>query len=108
MKPDSNTREVLLLTTSTFSKRQLCETDAPEKNKTHTPAEQLEAACWNGLLEEVLTGIIEGSSTANKIFLWQVQMEKFYLRLSMGDCPPAFEKRYTLDPHIFLCEQEMN
>ena len=108
MKPDSNTREVLLLTTSTFSKRQLCETDVQEKNATHTPAEQLEAACWNGLLEEVLTGITEGSSTANKIFLWQVQMEKSYLHLSMGECPPVFEKQFMLNPQIFLHEHVMN
>ena len=85
MKPGSNIREILLLTTTSFSKRQLCETDAPEKNITRSPAEQLEAACWNGLLDEMLKGVIQISSPADKLFLWQVEMEKSYLRLTMGD-----------------------
>ena len=108
MKPDSNTREILLLTTSSFSKRQLCETDSQEKNSVPDPAEQLEAACWNGLLEEILNGVITPASPGNKLFLWQVEKEESCLRLSMGDCPPEFEKQFTIDPHIFLPVQELN
>jgi hypothetical protein len=108
MKPDSDTREILLLTTSSFSKRQLSETDAQEKNSTPNSAEQLEAACWNGLLEEILSGIITPSSAGNKLYLWQVEKEESCLRLSMGDCPPVFEKQFTIDPHIFLPVQEWN
>jgi hypothetical protein len=104
----SDTREILLLTTTSFSKRQLCETDPKEKNINRTPAEQLEAACWNGLLGEVLKGVMEISPVTNKLFLWQVDKEKSYLRLSLSDSPPVFDKQFTLDPHIFLSEQEMN
>lgn len=106
MKPGSNTIEILLSTTSSFSKRQLCETDAQEKNRIPNPAEQLEAACWNGLLEEILNGII--SPTENKLYLWQVEKEEGCLRLSMGDTPPVFEKQFTIDPNIFLAVQEWN
>ena len=108
MKPGSNSREILLLTTTSYSKRQLCEMDAPEKNNIHNPAEQLEAACWNGLLDDILQGTFEPLAQGNKIFLWQVEKEDSFLRISMGEIPPEFERQYTLDPHIFLIEQELN
>ena len=108
MKPESTTREVLLLTTTSFSKRQLCEKDGKEREQLPDPAEQLEAACWNGLLDDILRGTNPSPSGDNKLFLWQVEKEKSFLRLSMGDCPPVFEKRFTLDPHIFLYFREMN
>jgi hypothetical protein len=98
----------LLLTTSSFSKRQLSETDATDKNRIPTPAEQLEAACWNGLLEDILKGVITPSTAGNKLFLWQVEKEASCLRLSMGDCPPVFEKEFTIDPHVFLATHELN
>ena len=109
MKPDSNSREILLLTTTSFSKRQLCERDSKENNSLPNPAEQLEAACWNGLLDEILTGINEPSAkVGEKLFLWNVENESSYLRLSMGDCPPSFEKEFSLNAHEFLSEQEWN
>ena len=108
MHPSSITREILMMTTTSFSKRQLCETDAEERNSHIAPAEQLEAACWNGLLYELLPEIMHKPSDGEKLYLWQIQMRKSYLRLSMGTCPPVLEKQFTLDPHIFLCNQELN
>lgn len=54
MKTDSIIQEIWLMTTTTFSKRQLCEMNSQEGNRCVIPAEQLEAACWNGLLDELL------------------------------------------------------
>jgi hypothetical protein len=107
MKNNSVFREILFVTTTSFSKRQLCETDAEERGSNLAPAEQLEAACWNGLVDEVLPETMHFPFT-QKLFLWQIEMRKSYLRLSMGLCPPFLEEEYTLDPYNFLYSQEMN
>ena len=67
MKPNPIIREILLVTTTTFSKRQLCETDVQDKNSQLTPAEQLEAACWNGLVYELLPEIMQKRSDNEKV-----------------------------------------
>jgi hypothetical protein len=107
MKNNSIFREILFVTTTSFSKRQLCETDAMERDRNLAPAEQLEAACWNGLVDEVLPETMHLPFT-QKLFLWQIETRKSYLRLSMGLCPPVLEEEYTLDPYNFLYSQEMN
>ena len=107
MKNNSIFREILFVTTTSFSKRQLCETDAGERDSNLAPAEQLEAACWNGLVDEMLPEIMHLPFT-QKLFLWQVEMRKSYLRLSMGLSAPSLEEEYTLDPYNFLYSQEMN
>jgi hypothetical protein len=108
MKPTIINQEILLVTRTSFSKRQLCEMDAQDKNSNLAPEEQLEAACWNGLVDELLPEIVHQSSYDEKLFLWQVEMRTSYLRISIGVCPPVLEEQFTLDPHIFLCTQEMN
>jgi hypothetical protein len=107
MKNNLIFREILFVTTTSFSKRQLCEIDAQDRVGNLAPEEQLEAACWNGLVDEVLPETMHLPFT-QKLFLWQVEMRKSYLRLSMGIRAPELEKQYALDPHNFLCKQEMN
>ena len=108
MKPNSFTREILLVTTSSFSQRQFCEKDSHDESSHVAPAEQLEAACWNGLLNELLPEIMNDSSCDEKIYLWQVEMRGSYLRLSLGASNPDFETQFTIDPAISICEKEMN
>jgi hypothetical protein len=53
--------------------------------------------------------MVPTGSGENKQFLWQVEKEKNFFKIKYGrDCPPVFEKRFTLDPHVFLYFQEMN
>src|SRR5437773_7575832 len=73
MKPNSFTQEILLVTTSSFSQMPFCARDSKDKSSHLSPAEQLEAACWNGLLSEVLPEIMQDSPCAEKIYLWQVK-----------------------------------
>jgi len=109
MKPISVNREILLVTTSSFAQRPFCETESPEGTNGLAPAEQLEAACWNGLMSELLPEILSSSSTLEeKIFLWQVETRTSYLKLNLGASNPEFERQFTIDPGVFVCEKNMN
>jgi len=103
-----NTVEILMFTTTSFSKRRLCEINEQEESSNLTHAEELEAACWNGLLDEMLSEIIQRHSSNNRLFIWQVETRKTFLRINIGVSLLVPEIRFTLDPHIFLSEQELN
>ena len=108
MRPISFSREILVVTTSSFAQKELCERDSRDESSQLTPTEQLEAACWNGLLNELLPEIMIDFGCDEEIYLWQVETSSSYLRLSLGALNPDFTSDFTIDPHILLHEKEMN
>ena len=88
MNTSSILQEILLITNTTFSKRQLCETDRKDKIRSLSPVQQLETACWNSLLDELLPEIMLQPTPHKKLYLWQVEKRKFSLSLVKADCPP--------------------
>jgi len=102
MKSKPINQEILLLTTSTFSKKQFFEKDIRPDEPS---PEELEKACWNGLLGEMLPDIVKND---NKLFLWQVENHRTFLWISLGLCPPVIENFFSLDPDFFLYERQMN
>jgi len=100
--------EILLFTTTTFSKRELCELNEEGREKYFTSTEKLEAACWNHLLDELLPEIMPEPYFNSKLFLREVITRKSYLKVSMGVKPSVIHEQFTLDPHFFLFRKEMN
>lgn len=102
MKTYSNISEILFFTATTFSERELCEINEDGSPNRLTPSEKWEAACWNGLLSELLPEITSTESCDEKLFLWQVERGKSFLRISMGVYPPVLQEDFAIDPHVFL------
>ena len=94
-------QEILLMTNSTLSKRNFCEKNNSETNSSFTNIENLEKACWNGLLEEFLPGLlikVEGKS----LLLWEVHNGKNFLHIDLCDQPDFPNKEFSIDPYLFL------
>jgi hypothetical protein len=108
MRRNTISREILLVTASSFAQREFCEKDSAETTNNLSYAEQLEIACWNGLFIELFPEIMNESPNEEKIYLWEVVMSDSYLKLSLGSCNPEFEKIFTIDPSEFLTEKELN
>jgi hypothetical protein len=101
-------QEVLLMTNTSFSKRQLFETRTRKSNDRLTPENQLEIACSNGLLYEMLPEINPATGFKEKLFLWSIETKKYFLRILIGTHPRYAIKESSLDPHIFLTKYWMN
>lgn len=101
MKTNSTHQEILLLTGTTFSKREWCEKISDKKNNL-SEKEQLEEACWNGLLPEILPEVYLHSESDKKLFLWQIKQGNSFIDLEMGDIPEETEKEFSIDPYSFL------
>jgi hypothetical protein len=97
MNTDILQQEILLLTGTTFSQRQLCEND-PNKDRGYlSEIEKLEEACWAGLLDELLPEII----TNKKLCLWQIGDTEFSLQIELSEYPSR-EKPFSINPYYFL------
>jgi len=100
MKTKSLQQEILLLTGTKFSAREWAEKKAEDKNIL-SPAEKLEDACWNGLLYEMLPGIIEKTSDGKKLTLWNIHQCKSFLGIEMSESTPAIQHQFSIDPYLF-------
>ena len=96
MKTNILQQEILLLTGTTFSKRQLHENDARDDSNL-TESEKLEEACWTGLLDELLPEII----TNKKLSLWQIGDSESSLQIELSEYPKE-EKQFSINPYYFL------
>jgi hypothetical protein len=103
MKTDILQQEILLLTGTTFSQRQLCENDTKDDSKNLSASEKLEEACWTGLLDELLPEIIANK----KLHIWQIGDTEFSLQIELSEYPSG-EKQFSINPYYFLRTIEYN
>ena len=103
MKTKNTNQEILLFTGTSFSNRQYSIKDPDGKEGTEsTPIENLEKACWAGMLCEVLPELVGCPSANNKIFIWHILSAEHFLRISMGPYPALMENESSIDPYFFL------
>ena len=101
MKPTSIQQEILLLTGTNFSSRHCYEKD--DNNQNHlTEKEQLEEACWNGRLPDILPEIYENTDGNKKLYLWQIRETRSFIEIELGELPEAIDKYSSIDPYSFL------
>lgn len=97
----TSTQEILLLTGTYFSSRHFFEKTS---NGNHlTEKEQLEEACWNGLLKEMLPEICE-QGNVNKLYMWQVWKTNSFIEIELAEVPEEKDNYYSIDPYSFLPE----
>src|SRR5688572_21069738 len=110
MEKDRPTQEILLLTGSLLAQGDLSDRDLFEdkSGKRLDPLENLQAACWNGLLKEWLPDTVTAGSKAEKQFLWKVTVAKSFLSIELGKAPSTPDYYYSLDPYLFLLSKNIN
>jgi hypothetical protein len=98
MKTKNMQQEILLFTMSTLAQREWCGKDASNKESFFFSHDQLENACWNGLLYEMIPGIMQEK---RKFFLWQINPGKFFLSIELGEQPVSIDRIFSIDPYLF-------
>lgn len=103
MKTKNINQEILLFIGTSFSSRQFSIKDAEgNEGSESTPIENLEKACWAGMLFEVLPELVGCPSADNKTFIWHILSAEHFLRISMGPYPALIENEASIDPYFFL------
>ncbi len=99
MKTNSTQQEILLVTNNSFAQRQWCNKEITDKNL--TAQEQMEEACANGLIHEILPELFNKPEN-KKMYLWQMRPAFSFLQLEYGEFPLAADKAASIDPHNSL------
>jgi hypothetical protein len=108
METNSTQQEILLLTGSAFAARQCCEKDDFGNPNPLSPVDQLQAACWNGLLSSQLPEIVEPAQPGKPLFLWQVYETTSFLELELGENPEEKDRYFSIDPYAFMSTEVFN
>jgi hypothetical protein len=98
-------QEILLMTGTNFTSRQCWQKNNSEKESSLSGVDELQDACWNGLLKEMLPEICEGNK---KLFLWQIKENKSCIDIELGELPSPLEAYFSIDPYTFLAAQSEN
>ena len=108
MKTNLIQQEILLLTDSTFSQQLMCEKDNSDNDKFLSQTEHLENACWNGVLYEMLPGVIEKTPEGKNIYVWEVRSCMNFLEMELGEYPETINQQDSINPYIFLSALHYN
>ncbi len=101
MKTKSIQQEILLITGTKFSEREWAEKNVEDKNK-FSATEQLEDACWNGLLDEMLPELVQKTTEGKKLFLWHIRHCRSFLGIELSESSPLIEPEFSVDPYFFV------
>lgn len=107
MKTNSTQQEILLMTGTTFSSK-CWEKNEPDKRENLTEKEQLEEACWNGMLYEMLPEICSQEEGDEKMYLWQIKEGASFIELELGAFPEEKEVHFSIDPYSFMAVQSLS
>jgi len=91
-------QQILLFTGTHFSSRQCFQAKKRENN--FSEADELQDACWNGLLKEMLPEICEADN--KDLYLWQIRENKTCIDIEIGELPSEVEDFSSIDPYAFL------
>ena len=108
MKTNFAQQEILLMTGTSFSSRQWCEKNDQDNQNQLTEKEQLEEACWNGLLPEMLPEIYGQTCGKTKLYLWEIREAVSFIEIELGELPTEKEKYFSIDPYSFLQMQSLS
>lgn len=109
MNPIITNQEILLFTNTCFSNRELCNLDSNNNRpETNSYSEELEKACWAGMLFEMLPELTTYSISGCKMFIWNILTANNYLLVNQGSYPHPVENETSVDPHLFLGSVQFN
>ena len=109
MKHETTNHEILLFTGTSFSHRGFCSRDNEKDNgRKLSSIEELEKACWDGLLNEMFSQVLNSFSVKCGSFIWHIVSGMHFLRINVGHLPNEVMSEGAIDPYSFLPIANMN
>ena len=96
-------QEILILKGNSFTARQYHSKNENGKPESLSPEEQLEEACWNGLIQELIPELYIHPGKDKTLYLWQVKESNSFLELDLSEEIPETKDNYlSIDPYAFM------
>jgi hypothetical protein len=109
METNSTQQEILLITGTSFANRGWSKKDKEGEDADRlNEREQLEEACWNGMLAEMLPEICAQPEADGKLYVWKIREALSFLELDLGGFPAVKDQQYSIDPYCFMAIQSFS
>lgn len=103
MKPEITNQEIMLFIDSRFCSREFCSRDDKLQGlNLNLHREQLENACWAGMLFEMLPELTGCNRLANKTYIRDIHSAGHFLLVNQGCDPQPVNKPFSIDPYLFF------
>ena len=102
MKPTNIHHEILLFTSTSLANRQLANNEENSNSRKLSTIEELEKACWNGIIYEMFPEILGSLYPKCESFLWHILTGKNFLYINIGPDPMMAENSSSIDPYFFM------
>ena len=101
MKNTSTNQEILLMSNSSFFKRDWVELNCNKTDKQLSQKEQLILLCWNGMLNEMIPEILQTEAGKKPLTLWEINESGNMLDLRYGDFNREMNDEWSINPYVF-------
>lgn len=109
MKPITIKQQIMLFTGSTFSNREFSKPGKHNNTReTGAARDELERACWAGMIFEILPELAINPFPSYKMHIWSIQSAEHCLLISQGTDPYPVEAVHSIDPPYFLTVTNFN
>ena len=102
MKPTNTHHEILLIANTSLANKHLAGNEAPGSDNRSASIEELEKACWNGILHEMFPELLNSVYSKCETLLRQVLPGKNFLCINLGAYPVPPEHDGSIDPYSFV------
>ena len=99
--------ELLLVAGTSLTMLDLCEKESAKIGNLSVE-EQLEQACWNGLLDDLFPEFIQLPMEERKYFIWQIRQGASLLQIQLSDSVIEMAAQSSIDPYLFLSSVRNN
>jgi len=105
MKNCSTQQEILLMPNTNFLRHQCMQkAEKDSRHRRHSLSEDIEHACWNGMIYKMLPDMIEKAKFDENLFLLHVRREDEFLEMELGeDYFRSIDCIFSISPNYFLC-----
>ena len=103
MKTTNTHHEILLFTGTSLANKQLTDNKENSNGKKYSAIEELEKACWNGIIHEMFPEIL-GSfyPKCQSLFCGMYLPEKIFSISILAPNPVTAEHDTSIDPYFFM------
>ena len=102
MKKINTHHEILIFAGTNLACRQLSGLEENSNRKKYSQVEELEKACWNGIIFEMFPQVFGCIYPGKENFLWNVLTGKNYLYINVGPHPVTAEYDTSIDPYFYM------
>ena len=107
MKPKNIQQEILVFTETSSAQKTLVE--KRDSDEGASPAEELEKAFWNGMLNEMLPELmLPMQGRRLEIYIWQISTGESSLLIDIAETPDIVKDWQSINPRSLLSTNRMS